>query len=151
VTIVEVVATVLGLTVLLYALRYAPIELELFILFAFGVLALCLARPLAGTPDRPQWAWLCVPGCGNRYYFLPMLAFLAALLWMAAGAIHRKLRYVGMALLLLLPIGVYQDWRYPAFKDLHFQDYAAQFERSPSGTKISIPINPDWTMELTKR
>jgi len=55
-----------------------------------------------------------------------------------------------VALLLLLPIGIYQDWRYPPFQDLHFPVYAAQFEQAPAGTKIIIPINPGWSMELTK-
>jgi hypothetical protein len=79
-----------------------------------------------------------------------MLSFLAALLWIAAGMAHRKLRYLGVALLLLLPIGVYQDWSYPEFKDLNFKEYAAEFERAPSGTRMSIPINPGWVLELTK-
>jgi hypothetical protein len=153
-SIVEALATLLVLALLLYALRYAVVELKLFILFGLALFALCLARPLAGPPDRPQWSWLCVPGAGNRYYFFPMLAFLAALLWMAADKSHRKLRYLGGALLLLLPIGIYKDWRYPAFKNLNFKEYAAKFERAPSGTSMSIPINPGppgWVLQITKR
>jgi hypothetical protein len=150
---VEAIATVAGLAILLYALRYGQIELKLFILFAYAELALSLIRPLAGPPDRPQWDWLCVPGCGERYYFLPMLAFLAALVWMATRkASARALRKFAVALLLLFPIGVYQDWNYPAFDDLDFPWYAAQFERAPAGTTIVIPINPHsgWNLELTK-
>ena len=117
--VVEVIATVAGLAVLLYALRYGQTELRLFILFAYAVLALGLMSPLAGPPDRPQWDWLCVPGCGERYYFLSMLAFLASLLWMATRrASPRAIRSIALALLLLFPIGVYQDWNYPPFKDL---------------------------------
>jgi len=151
-TFFEVLALAIGVAVLVYALRYAPIELKLFIFFAFAVLALGLTRPLAGTPDRPQWEWLCVPGCGNRYFFLPMLAFLASLLWIATGkASARALRYIAMALLLLMPIGIYRDWHYPAFVDYHFQEYADKFEHAPPGTKMTIPINPGWSMKLTKR
>jgi hypothetical protein len=149
---VEVTATVLGLAVLLYSLRYGPAELRLSVLFAFAVLAIGLARPLAGTPDRPQWEWLCVPACGNRYYFLPMLAFLASLLWIVGrSASPRALRYFAMALLALLPIGIYQDWHHPPFVDYHFPEYADQFDRLPPGTRMVIPINPGWAMELTKR
>jgi hypothetical protein len=149
--LVETIATAIGIALLTYALRYGPTELKLFILFAFAIFALALARPIAGTPDRPQWELLCLPGCGNRYYFLPMLAFLATLFWMASPvAAPRWLRYSVVALLLLLPIGIYRDWHYPRFADLHFPKYAHQFEQAPSGTKVTIPINPNWSMELTK-
>jgi len=151
VSVVEVIATVLGLALLVYTLRYANTELRLFLIFAFAVLALGLINPLAGPPDRPQWEWLCIPGCGNRYYFLPMLAFLASLLWMASHSpVPRALRCFAVALLLLLPIGIYQDWEYPPFQDFQFKRYAGQFERAAAGTKLAIPINPGWTMELTK-
>ena len=150
---VEGIAAVAGLAVLLYALRYGQTELRLFVLISYAAFALGLARPLAGLPYRPQWEWLCVPGCGNRYYFLPMLAFLASLLWMATRkASPLALRSIAVALLLLMPIGIYRDWKYPPFSDLHFSQYAAQFEQAPAGTKIIIPINPSayWNLELTK-
>ena len=152
--LLEGIATVAGLAVLLYALRYGQTELRLFVLFAYAVLALALVHPLAGPPDRPQWDWLCVPGCGERYYFLPMLAFLASLFWMASRkASPRALRNFAVALLLLLPIGICQDWNYPPFNDLDFPSYAAEFEQAPPGTTVAIPLNPNsmWTLELTKR
>jgi len=149
---IDVIATLVGLAVVLYALRYAPFELKVFILFSFAVLTLGLARPLAGAPNHPQWAWLCIPGRGNRYYFLPMLGFLASLLWMATPATPpRGLRYFAVALLLLLPVGIYREWSHPPFDDYHFQQYAEQFEHAPAGTKIAIPINPGMTMEITKQ
>jgi hypothetical protein len=148
----EAFAAAIGVAVLVYALRYAAIELKSFVLFAFATLALTLARPLAGTPDRLQWDWLSVPACGNRYYFLPMLAFLASLSWIATRkASHVAIRSLAIALLCLLPIGIYQDWSYQPFVDYHFQRYAQRFEHAPAGTKVSIPINPGWRMELTKR
>jgi hypothetical protein len=141
----------IGLFVLLYALRYGPFELKMFVLFCFGVLALGLARPLAGTAAHPQWAYLCLPGRGNRYYFFPMIGYLASLFWIASRAPIKGVRYFAIALLCLLPIGIYGDWSYPPFQDYNFRQYAQQFERAPSGTKVSIPINPGMTMEITKR
>ena len=152
VSAVEVISTAIGLAFLLYVLRYAPIELKLFVLFAAAVLALGLLNPLAGPPDHPQWYWLSVPGCGNRYYFLAMLAFLASLLWVASRkASPWALRYFAAVLLLLLPVGIYQDWRYPPLENFRFVEFAQQFENVPVGTKFMIPINPGWLMELTKR
>lgn len=149
---IELVATLVGFAVLLYALRYAATELKVFILFAVGVLTLALMNPLAGPPERAQWDWLCIPACGNRYYIYPMMAFLASLLWIANRRTSRVPRYFAMFLLLLfLPIGIWRDWRYPRFVDFRFQQYAAQFEHAPSGTEVVIPINPDWSMKLTKR
>jgi hypothetical protein len=149
----ETIAFVIGLAILFYALRYAPAELKLFILFGFAVLSLSLARPIPGSLPQPQWELLAFPGHGNRYYFLPSIAFLAALVWIASSA-SRVPRWIAGLLLLFLPLGIVRDWRYPDFVDLHFQEYASKFEQSPPGTKISIPLNPvnaaHWTMELTK-
>jgi hypothetical protein len=149
----EMVALVIGLAVLAYAIRCAPTELRLFILFAFAVLSLSLAHPIPGILPQPQWELLSFPGHGNRYYFLPSIAFLAALIWIAIGG-SRVPRWVAGLLLLLLPLGIVRDWRYIPFVDLHFHEYASRFEASPPGTKMAIPLNPvnaaRWTMELTK-
>jgi len=148
----EAAATALGLIALAYAAGRAPVELKLFIAFSFAVLALALIRPLAGAPGQPQWKWLCSPGTSNRYFYFPILAFFSALLWIAARARPRAIRYGGAALLVLCFVGVRRDWRYPAFEDMHFGEYASKFEAAPSGTEMVIPLNPaPWKMELTKR
>ena len=150
----EFFAFVVGSAILLYVMRYAPAEIKLFVLFGFTILAMSLARPIPGLAPQPQWELLSFPGHGNRYYILPQISFLAALAWIATSAAKIP-RWIAAALLLLLPIGIKRDWRYPDFKDLHFKEYAARFEASPPGTKIAIPLNPvnaaHWTMELTKR
>ncbi len=147
----EAVATTAGLVVLLYAIRRGPVELKLFIAFSFIVLAMSLARPLAGTPDQPQWEWMRFPGTANRYYFLPIVAFLAALLWTVDSAKAPAIRKFGVVLLLFLPFAIRRDWRYPAFTDMHFSEYASQFQATPFGTRMIVPINPPpWRMELIK-
>lgn len=150
--VLEAIATGAGLAILLYAARYAPTELKLFIVFSLCILALSLSRPLAGTPDQPQWEWLRFPGTSNRYFFLPLLAFLSALLWIADSAKHRIMRLCSIGLLLCLPVGIRRDWRFPAFTDMHFREYALQFQMARPGTKMVIPINPTpWTMILIKK
>ena len=149
----ETIAFVIGLAILFYALRYAPAEVKLFILFGFAVLSLSLAHPIPGLAPQPQWELLAFPGHGNRYYFLPSISFLVALAWVASSDSIVP-QWTAGALLLLLPLGIVRDWRYPDFTDLHFQDYASRFDASAPGTKIAIPLNPvndaHWTMELTK-
>jgi hypothetical protein len=149
----ESIAFVIGLAVLFYALRYAPAEVKLFILFGFAVLSLSLAHPIPGLAHEPQWELLAFPGHGNRYYFLPSVSFLVALAWIASCASKIPRRVAGV-LLLMLPLGIVRDWRYPDFADLHFKEYALRFEALAPGAKIEIPLNPvnaaHWTMELTK-
>jgi hypothetical protein len=151
-SIVEWVTALVGIAGIVYVFIKAPVELKVLIGFSFSVLALGLVRPLAGDPRRPQWEWLCVPGCGNRYYFLPMLSILASLLWLVSQkSAPVRLRYFAFGLLMLMPIGIYQDWSYPPYKNLGFSQYATQFEHAAPGTKVSIPINPGMLMHLTKR
>jgi hypothetical protein len=149
--VIAVIAAIVGMAVICYALLYSPVELKVFILFCLAVLALGLARPLAGPPVYPQWSYLCIPGRATRYYFFPMLAFFSSLFWIAGQGSPKWLRYFVIVLLSFLPFGIVHDWRYPAYADLDFQHYAAQFEQAPVGTKITIPINPNMNMEITKR
>jgi hypothetical protein len=152
--IIDVIAMLIGLAVLGYAFRRGPMELKLFLLFAAAVFGLGLLHPLATTDgNHVQWEQLQVPGCGNRYYFFPMLAFLVSLFWMVSTSpVSSKVsRCVAMALLFLLPIGMVRDWQYRPFDNLHFQEIAADFQRAPSGTQFVIPLNPGVTMQLTKR
>jgi hypothetical protein len=151
--LIQAIASVIGLAFLIYACWRGPIELKLFILFSAAVLALGLARPMAAEPQRLQWEVLQVPGCGNRYYFFPMLAFLASLVWMLSASISRPtlVRWSAFVVLALLPVGVCRDWRYREFADLHFREFAAEFERAAPGTQFIVGINPGLNMQLTKR
>jgi hypothetical protein len=152
--IIDTSAMLVGLAILAYALRYGPVELKLFILFAAAVLVLGLMHPLATTEgNHVQWEQLQVPGCGNRYYFFPMLAFLASLVWMALKSpVNAKFpRYAALALLAFLPIGIVRDWQYRPFVDLHFQEIAREFQQAPRGTRFEISLNPGVSMQLTKR
>jgi len=149
----EVLVTIVGLSAILYAIWCGPVELRLFVLFVATVFAAALANPLA-TLDGTQWEILSVPGAGNRYFFLPEIAFLAALIWIVtASGTPRKLitRTAACAMLLALPIGIVTDWHYRSFADLHFRRYARVFEEAAPGTHVTIPINPPgWSMELSK-
>jgi hypothetical protein len=149
----EVLITIAGLSAILYAVWRGPIELKLFILFVSVVFAAALANPLA-APAGTQWETLGVPGAGNRYFFLPTIAFLATLFWIAAdSSVPRKaiIRTAAMGVLLVLPVGVVTDCHYRPFVDLHFRAYARTFAAAAPGTHLTIPINPPgWSMELSK-
>jgi hypothetical protein len=147
----ETIVTLLGTAIVLRALRDSPWELKLFICYAILVLFVCLLHPLASTDGvRPQWDLMRTPGIGSRYFFFPMLAFLGSLFWIAVNERRKLLRFSAIALLLLTPRGMASDWVYPPFRDLSFPKYAGEFRDSPAGTVLTIPINPDWQMSLSK-
>lgn len=151
----ELAATILGAGIVAYALVYGPREIRFSLLFAGLVLAVALWNPLVipGSP-LPQWEILQFPGLGNRYYFYPMLAVLACLVWMLRSNSPGKqvAHAAAFAALTLMLFGVYKDWSYPRFKDFHFKEFSAEFQKAPAGTKVVIPLNPTgWSMELVKR
>jgi hypothetical protein len=151
----QVLAMCVGIALTFFGVRYAPFQMRLFFLFAAGVLVLALSRPVAG-PDVhfPQWQYLQIPGRSSRYYFFPILAFYAvlfSLVTLGKPGTARVVRYVALAVLLAVPFGVYRDWKYPRYPDLHFREYADRFERAQPGTSITIPIlPPGWQMDLVK-
>ena len=157
--VIEAISLAAGLTIILYAFRYAPTELKLFILFATLVLGMALSHPLASMESEyAQWDLMQIPGIGNRYYFFPMLALLASVVWMLQSSAFKSRipRYAAVLFLTLLLFGIYRDFEYRPYRDLQFQRFAAEFDRTAPGTRFAIPLNPfipgyDWTMRLTKR
>lgn len=133
-----------------------PLELKLFVLFSGEVLAAALRSPMVHS-DLPQWATqLEVPG--SRYYFFPMLAFLACAGYLALKARARWLRVVAIVLLCAAPIGIVRNWRDdPYGRQLTgydgFQADVRRFEAAPRGTIVSLRIEParTWVMTLVKR
>jgi hypothetical protein len=152
--LIQTIALIAGAAIAFYTFRRGPIELKVLLCFAAAILVLALIRPVASTGgEYEQWEELQVPGVGNRYYFFPMLAFFASVIWMATGPTPamRFARFGALIVLALLPIGIWRDWQYKPFVDYDFKAFAADFERAAPGTKVSIPINPNWQMVLTKR
>lgn len=138
-----------GISIFAYAWSKGPVELKLFIALA----GLALAAPLLFPPgsELPAWQFLEQPGATGRYWFIPMLAFAATLVWMLNAATARALRSAAMIALLLMSFGIVRQWRYPAFVDLSFAEYSKKFEAAPKGTLFTIPLNPPgWSMQLVK-
>jgi len=151
--VAQAVAMAIGVAIVCYTLWRSPLELKVFIFYAYFSLTLALIHPVASFgADLPQWQLLETPGVANRYYFFPMLAYFAALIWTATNATSsvKLFRYGAIAVLALLPIGIVRDWRYKPFLDYNFKSFAADFDRATPGTTVSIPINPDWQLVLVK-
>lgn len=142
-----VAVVVVGFAVELYVLWKAPVPWKALILFSACILGVSLAAP---TTLSPQWSNLLEAG-GIRYWFFPMLAFMASIAWMLHGRNPAPVRVAASLLLVVMMFGIIQDWGHPRPVDLHFADYAKTFSMQPAGTRFVIPLNPvGWTMELTK-
>jgi hypothetical protein len=146
------VSLLIGLTVIAYCSRRAPLEVRLFFLYCFGILVASLRSPLVPPTPFPLWETI-LHYASIRYWYFPSLIFVWSLLWCAFFARSRVFRVGGILLALVLLQGIVRDWRIPPFEDLHFPDYAAQFEAAPPGTYMKIPLNPqpEWFMEITKK
>lgn len=143
--LIVLVGVVLGAIALLYTLLKAPLELRLFVLY--GGLLFVAALVSATVP----WEHLVLPGGATRYWYNPMLTFVAALAWLAWQRRLRLLQGMAIALLIVMATGIIGDWHHPPLPDLKFQEYAHAFEQVAPGTTFTIPINPaGWLMYLDK-
>ena len=141
-----------GMTPIVYALFKGPFELKLFVGFAALVLSACLLSP-SSVGKVPAWQELEFPQTDPRYWFLPMLAFVWTLAWLASRGNPKGLRFVATIVLCLMSFGIVREWRDRAFVDLNFQESAKRLEASPPGTVFTFPCNPPdgrWSMRLVK-
>jgi hypothetical protein len=139
-----------GVAACIYALIKGPLQLRIFIAYAFLLFCAALASPMVNLKD-PQWPLLLVPGVGGRYWFIPMLAFISVLVWLLRKKGPHLSRGLAVAAFAIMLLGIIVDWRYPVFQDLSFKEYAYRFESAPTGTRTTIPINPPgWSITLIK-
>jgi hypothetical protein len=137
-----------GIVLVAISFVNSPEQFRLFLLLSFVLFALALISPTGWVPEGVSaWAYLAI-GTGIRYWFFPTLAFAWTLLWCFHSRI-RLLRIVTAPLILLMCLGIIRDWRHPAFKNMHFAEYAARFEAAPAGAVVTIPAG--WTVRLVKR
>lgn len=140
-----------GFAALLYAFAKSTLELRLFIIFSSMICGGALISP-AVSSEVPQWTLMWLSGYGSRYWLIPSFCFLTTLVYLAVKADLVPVRYISIGILVLSVGGIAADWKYPRFKNLEFQRYAAEFENAPVGQEVAIPLNPDpWDMRLIKK
>lgn len=142
---------VAGFTVVGYTLVRGPMWLKLANVYS-GLLIVAMLASLKPVPGFDPWQGLTNPGGGQRYWYIPILVWIATLIWLAFRAPLRSLRPLALtALVCLLLVGIPTDWRIVPWPYQHFRAYALQFEQAPPGTTMHIPVNPGWVMTLTKK
>lgn len=145
-----VLASIGGVLLFSYALRYASLELKLLILFCIGLFAGALKSPLTGSP-LPQWPILVqTPSC--RYWFFPMIGFLWGLIWCVKFARHSILKRIAVYTLVLSVVGVVAQWEYKPYANRNFAKQAQRFRDANPGTAVRLLIIPDdWNVTLVKK
>lgn len=146
-------AVLIGLTICIYCVRFASLEIRMFFLYCAMIFAASLRSPLIPVTPKPLWSVL-LGVASMRYWFFPGLIFLFSILWCLTLARSRVMRWSAAILALILCQGIYRDWRIAPLVDMHFAQFAAEFEAAPPGTHVVIPLNPptgEWKIDLIKR
>ena len=134
---------IMALAIIIYSLVKAQLELKLFIVFASATLML--------TVIYSEWQPLAYPLYGQRYWLIPITCYLSTIVYAGWSSKNLIIKSLGIFLMMLLPIGIYNDWRYKPYTDFQFQEFVREFEESPGGTEVKTKINPDWDFSLKKK
>ena len=147
-----VVAAIGGLFILVWGWRSAPLAVRLYIVFAIIVLMAVLKDPLLLPSNTPRWEML-ANAMGIRYWFLPSLMFLWSAVWCASAGKSRLVRFAGLAVLLLMVVGIVRKWIYPPWPKSQFSAEVERFKTLKSGEHMTFSVyDPGGrTMELVKR
>lgn len=151
--VVPVITTVLMILCAWISFRKAPSLLRSFLGYVLIVFAASLATPANGT-SSPQWPLMAHVGTGDRYYFLPILAWLILLVSAAyAPSVAKLFRTIPKSLIILaICVGVPFGWVYPARSPVPWVPYVRQITNTPRGTVVVVPIDPHgWSMRLRAR
>jgi hypothetical protein len=148
--------TVAGVAVVVAAVWWGPLELKLFNLYAALVLGASLASPVASL-TKPQWPHLAI-AVGVRYWFLPTLALLVDLVWLAAQLrpgrrVAAAVAAVAVAVVVVTAgLAVRTDFSEPWAAGPDWTGQVARFEAVPAGHLFVFQIVPaGWTMTLVKK
>lgn len=141
---------VIGLGTLASIFRKCSLEMRLFLLNAFAILAASLMTPQVHV-TKPQWP-IMEGGTGGRYFLLPRLAWMISLVWLLAMTRFRLLKYMAIGLLgCYITIGIPSDWVIKEFHNYHFERQVNEFKELSSGQEYVFKINPGWKMTLMKK
>ncbi|WP_428392774.1 hypothetical protein [Lichenicoccus sp.] len=129
-----------GLAVI--ALTRGSLLLRQFCLYAALLFAAGVLRPATGS-NLPAWLLFTSPDIGDRYYVIPMLAWLGVLFSLAA---QPGLRIVARALIAAVLLAIPGDLHFATglatAPPTDFDAAARRFAASPLGTHAAFPIHP---------
>jgi len=118
------------------------------LLFPTLLIVASLASPVVDL-QKPQWPQLIM--VGGRYFVLPSLVWVAALVYAIAlsGTERNPLWWLAAVPALA---GILPAFAIPPTTANRYGDSIAPYLRAPVGTQVTVPIAPDgWSMTITKR
>ncbi len=127
------------------ALRQVREEIRLLLVFSYVV---AIGSLVVVDYELPA----ILDGGGARYWLIPMLGWMVAVLAIATARHPRWVR-AGAVLLLVVfcAYGVPHDWLYPAMPNQHFGRFVQSFDSTPRGASLRFSENPSgWGFVLTK-
>jgi membrane-associated phospholipid phosphatase len=133
--------TLAGFAFLAAALWRGPRLLQQGALFAGLQLAACLASPSASS-TQPQWLVMTYPPMCNRYFTMPILLCIGAMITLIAKRNWQSL-LGSAALAMTIFMAIPADWQQPRWHPTDFYARARAFATAPKGTEMKIPIVPD--------
>ena len=154
--IIPVIIVIAALPLTIRAVITGSRALRWAFFFAGCVLIAGLLRPALGPSSVPAWTSLATPDIGGRYFFLPMLAWIAVLFTLA-GDNAARVRWTGRALLTLMFVMLPTEWNLPGSYHIggrtDFVQRAQDFAAAPPGTVMDFPVHPPGVppMRLQKR
>jgi len=139
----------------LMAVHSGSVLVRQFILYAALVLSAGLLRPATGSMV-PAWMLFTTPDIGNRYYVIPMLAWIGVLLTLAGSrrlAVARMAYVLIAAVLVAIPGDLHFATRLATSPPTNFASQAHIFASAPHGLQMRFPLRPEGAppMILTKR
>ncbi|HEU5001830.1 MAG TPA: hypothetical protein VFW71_03500 [Actinomycetota bacterium] len=151
-TLILTSALVVGIVILALAWLHGSLELRVFLVYGVLMLGSAFLVVPVGSSVKNQWGALAMPGLGGRYFFVPMLAVVAAL-GSLLGARRRAVRRAALIVVaVIVCVGVPLDWVEPHYVDYHFSTQVARCFAEPRGSPCRIPINPPgWSIEFTRQ
>lgn len=148
--VLPLIATAVGAGVLARAVRSGGDAAISFMAFTSLAFIAALLSPQLST--TAQWVTWEVPHAGERYSFLPILGFYAALLCVAGRDRLPLARWLAVGMLAcVVLVAIPASWRIRPFEDFAYRQHADDYAEAQPGDVVRIPINPaGWFMELRK-
>ncbi len=132
--------------------RHGSLEIRCALLFTAMMLAASLASPVVVNGGAEQWPTMMMPGVGDRYWFIPRLMIVVAVLWIATQRVFKWARAAGAAMMLLILVSCAMHWHLLRAPGIYFDIYAHVFNALPVDAQLRIPINPPpFAVLLTKK